>query len=78
MAYLRYGRARGRTVHVPGDGWRRISNMSKVLRLNIKELSQTIARSIDRHGIHRFEWSEAEDHPNRFIRATHPEPRAKR
>jgi hypothetical protein len=35
-------------------------------------VSQTIARSIDRHGIHRFEWSEAEDHPNRFIRATQP------
>jgi hypothetical protein len=78
MAYLRYGRARGRTVHVPGDGWRRTSNIAKVLSLNIKELSQTIARSIDRHGIHRFEWSGAVDHPDRFIRATHPEPRAKR
>jgi RNA:NAD 2'-phosphotransferase (TPT1/KptA family) len=59
MAYFRYGRARGRTVHVPRDGWRRISNIAKVLRLSIRELSQTIARSIDRHGIHRFEWSGA-------------------
>jgi hypothetical protein len=78
MAYLRYGRARGRTVHIPGDGWRRTSNIAQVLDLNIKELTQTIARSIDRQGIHRFEWSGAVDHPDRFIRATHLEPRAKR
>jgi penicillin V acylase-like amidase (Ntn superfamily) len=65
-------------VHVPRDGWRRTSNIAKVLRLNIKQLNQTIARSIDRHGIHRFEWSGAVDKPDRFIRATHLEPRARR